>query len=270
MNIEIFDVGHGACSVITCPNGNKLMIDCGHDSDRPWYPSTHFSGQTIEDLIISKFDEDHVSDLDSLMANTTLNFITRNSSISSNDLAMLKKENGMGNGIQRLHDWMKTIESKPSTGGHPDLTGIDRSYFYNRYPADFTDENNLSVVTIIEYSKFKILFGGDIENEGWIKLLENSYFESNLKDTNVFVASHHGRKSGCCEEVMKIAKPQIVIMSDKGKDFDSQETTDWYADRCIDYGILYGGRQRKVFTTRNDGDITITVGVSSWEITTSR
>ncbi len=27
MRVNIFDVGHGACSVITCPNGGRVMVD---------------------------------------------------------------------------------------------------------------------------------------------------------------------------------------------------------------------------------------------------
>ena len=35
MRVDIFDVGHGACSVITCPDGKRLMIDCGSKGDPP-------------------------------------------------------------------------------------------------------------------------------------------------------------------------------------------------------------------------------------------
>jgi hypothetical protein len=36
MKIDIFDVGRGACSVITCPDGRRLMIDCGSKNDPPY------------------------------------------------------------------------------------------------------------------------------------------------------------------------------------------------------------------------------------------
>lgn len=66
MKIEIFDVGHGQCTMITCPpNGKKLMIDAGHNTGK-WWPSRHFSGQAIEGLIISNFDEDHTSDVENI------------------------------------------------------------------------------------------------------------------------------------------------------------------------------------------------------------
>jgi len=270
MLVEIFDVGHGACAVVTCPNGNRLMIDCGHHPDRPWKPSNHFYKREIEDLIISNYDEDHVSDLEDLMRDTELHFITRNLSVSYGDLSNLKMENGMGSGINRLHRWMKSVASKPASGRSPDFGAVKRNYYYNDYPVDFTDENNLSVVTILEYNDFKVLFGGDIEEAGWKRLLNNRRFTSELRGINVFVASHHGRVSGCCEEVMEICTPHIVVMSDRDKAFNSQETTDWYARRCVGSGVKHKGRDRKVFTTRNDGDISIQVSATNWSIQTSR
>ena len=42
MKIEIFDVEHGQCAMIHCPNGKKLMIDAGHNGSTPWFPSLHF------------------------------------------------------------------------------------------------------------------------------------------------------------------------------------------------------------------------------------
>jgi hypothetical protein len=55
-------------------------------------------------------------------------------------------------------------------------------------------------------------------------------------------------------------------MSDRDIQFDSQETNGWYGARTG--GIDFNGGTRKVFTTRNDGDIHITVGESHWSIET--
>jgi hypothetical protein len=44
MQIEIFDVGHGHCTVITAPNGRRMMLDCGQrwDDRTFWTPSLHY------------------------------------------------------------------------------------------------------------------------------------------------------------------------------------------------------------------------------------
>jgi beta-lactamase superfamily II metal-dependent hydrolase len=269
ITIEIFDVGHGGCASITAPNGNRLMVDCGHNNERPWWPSAHYTGLDIEELVVSNYDEDHVSDLHDLMKFTDISFIRHNSSVSAVDLVYLKMENGMGPGIERLQQWMESVEGKTSTES-PNFGPMKVTYYYNSYPTDFDEENNLSVVTFIEWSDFRIVFPGDLEEKGWQKLLSNYAFCEELRHINVFVASHHGRKSGCCEEVFKICTPQIVVMSDRDKQFDSQETNSWYANRCEPRGVPYKGRTRYVFTTRYDGDIRIKVDPAAWIIEAQR
>ncbi len=264
LDIRIHDVGHGGCAVATAPNGKRLMVDCGHSSDlvRPWSPSVAYAGIPIECLVVSNYDEDHVSNLPELVANVPLGCISRNTSVSAVDLAYLKLENGAGRGISTLSGWMGTPASAPTF--MPDLGGMVCTQFWCHYPSDFVDENNLSVVTFVEWGPFSIVFPGDLEASGWSKLLERPLFRTKLAGVNVFVASHHGRTSGCCDDVFAICGdgpcyPEIVVMSDRDKQFDSQETLGWYAYRCRGIPTQPSGI-RKVYTTRNDGHLVITVG----------
>jgi hypothetical protein len=63
-------------------------------------------------------------------------------------------------------------------------------------------------------------------------------------------------------------KPQIVIMSDAGIQFESQASAPWYAARSE--GIRYGGEYRSVFTTRRDKWISLEVTPVNWSISTGR
>jgi len=71
---------------------------------------------------------------------------------------------------------------------------------------------------------------------------------------NLFVASHHGRENGYCEEVLNLC-PQIkaVVISDKEKGYQTQETVDRY--RQYAGGFLYGDEVRRVLTTRRDSSM---------------
>jgi hypothetical protein len=44
MRVDIFDVGHGQCAVVTAPNGRRVMLDCGDRwGERSfWTPSLHY------------------------------------------------------------------------------------------------------------------------------------------------------------------------------------------------------------------------------------
>ena len=270
MRVQIFDVEHGACALVTTDTDEHILIDCGHNSTTGWRPSTYLPSSgitTLERLVITNYDEDHVSDLPDLLGTVRPQMLFRNRTVSPHDLELLKSETGAGPGIERLVA-MAQEYSHPVTSW-PDLGGLALKTFYNSYPADFDDENNLSMAVFLDYHGFCMLFPGDLETAGWKKLLEHPDFVQHLMRVTVLVASHHGRESGCCEEMFELGwLPQVVIMSDAGIQYETQATVPWYAARS--QGIQYAGQSRSVFTTRRDGRIAIEVSSAGWAISTSR
>jgi hypothetical protein len=93
-----------------------------------------------------------------------------------------------------------------------------------------------------------------MEKAGWLQLLRDPNFVRDLQGVNLFVASHHGRENGYCEEVLNLC-PNIraVIISDKKKGYQTQETVDRY--RLYASGFQYGGETRRVLTTRRDSSM---------------
>jgi hypothetical protein len=93
-----------------------------------------------------------------------------------------------------------------------------------------------------------------MEKAGWLQLLRSPAFIQELYDVNLFVASHHGRENGYCEEVLNLC-PQIraIIISDKKMGYQTQETVDRY--RRYANGFLYGADTRRVLTTRRDSSM---------------
>src|SRR5579864_8209578 len=70
----------------------------------------------------------------------------------------------------------------------------------------FSDTNNLSLVTFVEYGTFCIVYPSDIGEAGWKQMLLNSAFSTLLRRVNLFVTSHHGRESGCCAELFTYSR----------------------------------------------------------------
>ncbi len=271
MKIEIFNVKAGQCAMVHCPNGKKVMIDAGHNADIPWRPSVHFKGVAIEKLIVSNYDEDHVSDLVNMpLIKAKINFLYRNSSVNSTRLRSLKGGiEKMGDGIKAIYEWMQSTEINPNPSAESsDLGDVEIDYYYNSYELFNDSTNNLSVATFFHYGNFTILFPGDLEVEGWEELLKRKDFQDNLKRVNILVASHHGRESGYCEEVFDYCEPEIVIISDGSIKHSTQEkTTGWYEKKAS--GVTFrSGTKRSVLTTRNDGNITIDVDSDGdWSVT---
>jgi beta-lactamase superfamily II metal-dependent hydrolase len=261
MRLEIFDVEHGQCALLTSNNGERLMLDCGHNTSTNWRPSTHLSNlgvTTLDWLVVTNYDEDHVSDLPNLLRTVNVRLLRRNKTVNGGDLRKLKSEHGCGNGIDALSSMIDRFTGAATN--IPSFGGMTLTAFHNHYPSDFDDENNLSLVTILSWPNFKICFPGDMEKAGWKKLLERQDFRDAMSGVHVFVASHHGRESGCCDELFTQTgmKPQIVVISDGDIQYKSQTTVNWYASKAK--GVAFKGSNRNVFTTRRDGKINFEIG----------
>lgn len=108
--LQIFDVQHGACALLTmpAPGGGfmRMMIDCGHNATSGFRPGQHLKKlrvAALEQLVITNYDEDHVSGYPDIEANNIdIKWFMRNPSVSPVDIRKLKSEDGMGKGIDTL------------------------------------------------------------------------------------------------------------------------------------------------------------------------
>lgn len=261
MELRIFDVEHGQCSHIITSTNRHILIDAGHNSTTNWRPSTYlpdWNVSHIDNLIISNFDEDHASDLHNLIRVVSVGTLTKNPSVSADQLRHLKELGGIGRGIDALAGMMARYTA-PVTS-NIDYGDFKVRHFWNRYPDEFEDENNLSLVSIIESNGIRICYPGDLEVAGWENLLVLDSFRQAMGEVDILIASHHGRRNGCSERLFRETglNPTFVVISDSGPEFASQETVAWYRQRCK--GFQLHGENRRVLTTRRDGRILIQTG----------
>jgi hypothetical protein len=261
IQIQIFDVGHGQCAVATSPNSRRLMIDCGAKwtDERFWTPALHYYGQYLSLLAIMNLDEDHLSNFESLKECVRIGQLLSNPTLNSNDIRRLKT-GGIGPGVRSYLGWLADPDNQIISLS-PDFGSMRVWGYYNPYmPGVMDATNDLSLLLFIQYGAFKIAFSGDLENSGWRQMLCNPRICRDLAGTSVFVASHHGRKSGQCADIFNWFRPQIIVFSDDDKKYESQETDGWYAERCTGAILIENPTQRRYFmTTRNDGSMQIDV-----------
>ncbi|GAB2903963.1 hypothetical protein GCM10027202_36290 [Microvirgula curvata] len=268
--LQIFNVEHGACALLTTPTGTgnwrKVLIDCGHNATTGWYPGRHLRSMGVtylEKFIVTNYDEDHVSGYPDLLAQgVNVDWIVRNTSVTPATIRHLKSETGMGKGIDAL---VQSLGNYFPPGGSPNpsptFPGVSLEYFYNDYPI-FDDENNLSLVVYLTVYGTSFLFPGDMECNGFEHLLAtNARFRQIVPNINVLVASHHGRENGICKEMFDTygCRPQLVVISDDYKQYSTQETTKYYASKVTGIADFRApGNNRFVLTTRSDGDVCFT------------
>jgi len=261
LKFTILDVGHGSCAFLEAENSNIMMFDCGHKSDPEMRPSRYLREQghgSVERLFISNYDQDHLSDLPRLRAELNIRSLHRNKSISAPDLRALKLRQA-GEISAAMESMLDMIDDY--TGGplHPApvFPGISYHTYHNNHPfGSGNDSNNISMVTFLTVSGTTILLPGDIERAGWLQLLENPDFADRLAAVNIFIASHHGRENGYCDEIFAHygCRPDVFVFSDSPIQYATQEMTTAYARWAN--GIRFNGQRRSVLTTRNDGSLT--------------
>jgi competence protein ComEC len=71
------------------------------------------------------------------------------------------------------------------------------------------DENNNGIILSVITDKSKLVLTGDTQEEQW-----DTLDHKQLEGTSILLASHHGRESGFSERILKIMRPQRIIISD--------------------------------------------------------
>ena len=85
MILQIFDVEHGACALLTADDGTRLMVDCGHNATTGWKPGNYLRQQNVsilEMLAVTNYDEDHVSAASDVFDKIDVRWLWRNRSVS--------------------------------------------------------------------------------------------------------------------------------------------------------------------------------------------
>jgi beta-lactamase superfamily II metal-dependent hydrolase len=275
MVLRIWDVEHGACAMLHHLEngiaGRLAMIDSGDTAD--WSPSAYIrhglNRTTLDYLFITNADQDHMSDLQGLWdrgINVPVWF--RNPSLGPDIFRKIKEEGGAL--TRDAYRYLQNLTGGTGAVGQPFdqyMGGITSLQFCNSYP-QFTTTNDLSLVVFIKFAGFKILFPGDLEEAGWLALLRNPAFRAELANTDILVASHHGRENGYCREVFDYCHPQAVVMSDKSIAHDTQLMAQVYHNQVIKHhplGVIVAttNKRRHVLTTRRDGHIHFVVDAQS-------
>jgi beta-lactamase superfamily II metal-dependent hydrolase len=267
MVLRVFDVEHGACTMLAGPTDAIAMIDSGHNSTTGWRPSTYLRDKLgrsyLDYLLITNADQDHLSDLSTLHeSGIHIKHLMTNVLVPPATLRWIKEQSGPVSSDAEALLQMRSNFGPPGSGVpfEQAMGGVTVRWFSYSFPT-FTNTNDLSCVFFLGFGPFKIMFPGDLEKPGWKAHLTNLAFIAELRATTILVASHHGRENGYCEDAFQYLQPQAVVMSDKSIVHGSQEMVPEYRGKIRGEGIRVTNEleRRHVLTTRCDGDIVFNV-----------
>lgn len=268
--LYVWNVENGTAIYVKTPNGKNVVIDCGASDDfSPAECLKDSLAVRIDFLIISHPHKDHIEDLKGIEdILNDVNLFRRNKKITKDLMVKSNVDLKGDEDLERYFDLGKNrtgIDSEDESPRKPKWgAGCVFTYFSNEYPKNGevgnSTINNLSLVTFIEFEEDVVLYGGDMEESGWEEMLENGRFEALLKKTTIYIASHHGNKSGFSSELFEHLRPKLTIVpAGKKPEYDA---TDRYREKTKGMNVVTKDGEtesRKVLTTRNDDHIHVTL-----------
>lgn len=267
LNLRIHNVGHGQAIHAFTPKGETIVIDLGCStsfSPLEWLSET---SKTIDNLIITHPHGDHIDEFSLIKEmGFKVRQLWRPKWLPKNEVYKQNQSSCRTNleAYFEMSDRYTGQIKESEMVGNPDVSGGVSITRYSSKRCGISNINNHSCVTVFDYLGVTIVVPGDNEPSSWYALLNNKEFVSHMKNTNIFMASHHGRKSGYCPEIFK-NKPNICIVSDgKVQNTDARER---YSSHAIGWGIFKRNdksfSERACLTTRKDGHIDISIGNTS-------
>lgn len=264
LTIKFLDIGLGTSILIETDKIN-IIFDCGIDSATGNNAFKELGGDTLHYLILTHPHKDHIESLISADYKKPLQ-ITKNNYIKKSliekqiDNAKTQYECSIFTQYKEIiEEYTHTVLESESYSNPINNGNIILKHFIpSKQSGD--ELNDYSIATYVSYKEHSILLMGDNTPKNIDELMEDDDFKNEIENIDVLLAPHHGRKSCYVQEFVEYLNPIITIISDKPEDNDesAQDRYQYYSNGMY---ITKNGKKdfRQTLTTRNDGNITLTI-----------
>lgn len=248
-NLEIitFDVQNADCFLIKTPQNKYFIIDTGRAAFRGGKAQANSiiikymkdkGIKNIEGLIITHFDNDHSGGAADIMKNVNVKNVYVN---SFDDKTMTSV------------DIYKTINAKKISAKIP--TGNihkENNLVINTYISKSKADNEKSIITLLTYNDFNMLFMGDAGVVAFDDIKKN--LPHNIE---VLKVGHHGGAKVVNKEMLDYINPEVSIISTGPNAFGHpnrrtldilRNTTIYRTDRHNSIKIKTGGEKYSLYT----------------------
>ena len=268
LTIKMLNVGQGDAILIQTKKQNVLIDTSDVDERNKLIAELDKTNiKKLDRVILTHPHADHIGGLERLIKDGKLN-------IKEID------DNGMDSTSKIYKNYMKAAESAGIAIGHLkdgdvlDFGGGVKFKVY--YPtAELLkagakkgykhDPNNESVVGLLTYKNFSMMFTGDAEKKVENDLL-NSAHHSELKST-VLKAGHHCSKTSSGLDFVKAVAPEYVLISAGEPDVDGGNTYGHPHKAALNNYLKAGVDESNIYWTYLNGTITIDTDGKAWSVT---
>lgn len=199
--VVFLSVGQGDAILIT-QGMNQIVIDGGRDGRRllsqlgRYVP---FYDRTIETLIPTHPDADHIGGLSALLERYTVKTVLDTGARTDTKSAFLFYHDMEQEDVSTVPAVRGTVIDLPKGGTLKVL------FPYAPEPADIAETNEGSVVARFEFGETSFLLMGDLPDE--------EQFIPDLAPVTVLKAAHHGARSSTSEALLDLIHPEAAIIS---------------------------------------------------------
>ncbi len=207
-------LGNGDSTLIVTPNNKKILVDGGGSEYGDFDVGSKILVPyllnrkilTIDYLIISHFDTDHVGGLLTVMEELKV------------DKVVISKQGEDSENYRKFREIVKKNKIKVQIVGQGDRLKIENEvYFDILWPnnSNLLSENilnNNSIVCKLVYKNFSMLFTGDIEEIAEKQILQEYRNNLQLLKSNILKVAHHGSKTSSTEEFIDAVKPKSALI----------------------------------------------------------
>lgn len=256
LQVHMLDVGQGDCILILFPDGKEMLIDCGNKSTGYNYEETtkpylekYITDGQIDYLMLTHCDEDHVDQLDKVLAgfvvdniympnvksgSTKDKFAEQFAALPADRVAMFTDEDTIDSDVYTKF-YLGALTEVASDGNLADIIlnvgnfaieGETYKIDFFGYTAEEWKTTNLSnahkknaisPIGILQYNGKRVVLTGDsnVENEPiFIKKAKEFYGVDKL-DCDVLKVGHHGSETSTTDEFLDFITVEYAFISCK-------------------------------------------------------
>ena len=208
--VKIFKIGK-ADSILVTTHNQHMLIDTGEEEDvaevLAYLEDANIS--SLDTLIITHFDKDHVGGADKILKQVTVKHVLmpNYTSTSKQTLEFIKAIEKTG------------VQATRVTETHHFEFGEAQISILPPHESTYDGDNDYSLVTSIIYGETSFLFAGDAEATRLTELLN----DRNLVHTFLKVP-HHGRFNEQTTAFFQAVKPEIAVITASNKNPADEET----------------------------------------------
>lgn len=249
LEVIVFDVQNADCFLIKTPENKYFIIDTGKSGYKGSKAQANSiiikylkdrGIKNIEALIITHFDNDHSSGAVDIMKNSKVKQVYIN---SYNDKSTTSKI--IYDALEKNQIPNKIPQNNSSIYKENDLN-------IQTYQAKTDKENDNSIITLLSYRNFDMLFMGDAGTKAFDQL--KSDIPTNIE---ILKVGHHGGLNTVNKEMLEHIKPETSIISTginsfghpyKGTIDTLRETNIYRTDRHNSIKIKTDGNEYTIYT----------------------